>query len=71
LNIGYVYLALAHARMGDQAQARKAAAEALRLNPNLRLDIKGDTPWPGKEAAYRKYINMQYLPAWRLAGLPE
>ena len=67
----YVFLALACARKGDQAQARKAAAEALRLNPNLRMDIKNRTPWPGKEAAYRKYIETQYLPAWRLAGLPE
>lgn len=51
--------------------AGKAAAEAVRLNPNLRLDIKDDIPWPGKEAAYRKYIETQYLPAWRFAGLPE
>jgi len=67
----YMLLALAHAREGDQTQARKAAAESLRLNPNIRLDTKDDIPWPGKEAAYRKYIDTQYLPAWRLAGLPE
>ena len=71
LAVFHVRLALTHARKGDQAQARKAAAEALRLNPNFRLDIKDYTPWPGKEAAYRKYIDTQYLPAWRLAGLPE
>ena len=70
LAIFHVRLALAHARKGDQVQARKAAADALRLAPNLRLDIKDDTPWLGKEAAYRKYIETQYLPAWRLAGLP-
>ena len=64
-------MALAYARKGDQTQARKAAAEAVRLNPSLRLDIKDDLPWPGKEAAYRKYIETQYLPAWRFAGLPE
>jgi len=68
---GHTMMALAYARKGDQTQARKAAAEAVRLNPNLKLDIKDDTPWPGKEAAYRKYIDTQYLPAWRLAGLPE
>ena len=64
-------MALAYARKGDQTQARKAAAEAVRLNPNLRLAIKDEITWPGKEAAYRKYIDTQYLPAWRLAGLPE
>jgi len=64
-------LALAYARRGDLVRARKAAAEAVRLFPNLQLDIKNRTPWPGKEAAYRKYIETQYLPAWRLAGLPE
>ena len=64
-------IALAYARKGDQLEARKAAAEAVRLNPDLRLDIKNIAPWPGKEAAYRKYIETQYLPAWRLAGLPE
>ena len=68
---GHVMMALAYARNGDQTQARKAAAEALRINPHIRLDIKDDVPWPGKEAAYRKYIETQYLPAWRLAGLPE
>ena len=64
-------LALAYARLGDQVRASKAAAEALRINAQLRLNIKDDTPWPGKEAAYTKYIETQYLPAWRLAGLPE
>ena len=67
----HVRLALAYARKGDQVQARKAAAEVVRLIPDLKLDIKDDVPWPGKEAAYRKYIETQYLPAWRLAGLPE
>ena len=70
-----VTIALAYARKGDQARARKAAAEALRLNPNLRLDLQPEiinsTAWPGKEAAYRKFIETQYVPAWRLAGLPE
>ena len=67
----YETLALAYARRGDLVRARKAAAEAVRLFPNLQLNIKNSTPWPGKEAAYRKYIETQYLPAWRLAGLPE
>ena len=68
-------IALAYARKGDQARARKAAAEALRLNPNLRLDLRPEiinsNAWPGKEAAYRKFIETKLAPAWRLAGLPE
>ena len=70
-SFAHIMLALAYARLGDQVRASKAAAEALRINAQLRLNIKDDTPWPGKEAAYTKYIETQYLPAWRLAGLPE
>ena len=69
--INHLYLALGYARKGDQVQARRAAADAVRINPNLKLSIKNETPWPGKEAAYLKYVETQYLPAWRLAGLPE
>ena len=68
---GRIALALAYASKGDQARARKAAAEVVRLNPQLRLNIKNNIPWPGKEAAYQKYVETQYRPAWRLAGLPE
>lgn len=67
----HLALALAYASKGDQVRARKAAAEAVRLNPTLKLDLKDDIPWPGKEAAYRKFIDTQLVPAWRLAGLPE
>ena len=67
----YQVLALAYGLKGDAVMARKAAAEAVRLNPRLRLNLVDDIPWPGKEAAYSKYIETRYRPAWRLAGLPE
>lgn len=70
-HVFHTALALAYARKGDEVQARKAAAEAVRLNPQLRLNFDDLPPWPGKEAAHKKYIDTQYLPAWRVAGLPE
>ena len=70
-SFSYTCLALAYAGKGDESQARKAAAEVLRLNPNFQMGIKSLPPWPGKEEAFRKYIDTQLLPALRLAGLPE
>ena len=67
----YQALALAYELKGDKVVARKVAAEAVRLNPRLWLNLVDNLPWPGKEAEYRKYIETRYLPAWRLAGLPE
>ena len=67
----YQALALAYGLKGDKVMARKVAAEAVRLNPRLRLNLVDDLPWPGKESEYREYIETRYLPAWRLAGLPE
>ena len=64
-------LALAYALKGDRVQAAKVAAECVRLDPTVRLDVNKTLPWPGKEEQYRKYIETKYLPAWRLAGLPE
>ena len=71
--IAYATMAQAHARKGDIALAKKAAAEAMRLDPNLRLANSNSNrgPWPGKEAAYAKFMETQYIPAWRAAGLPE
>ena len=72
-SFGYLVMALAYARKGDTNLARKAAAEAARLDPELRLTNQGgfSTPWPGKEAAYAKFMDTQFIPAWRAAGLPE
>jgi TolB-like protein/tetratricopeptide (TPR) repeat protein len=69
---GHFMKALAYARKGQTEQAKKAAAEAVRIQPGLRLANQNSfpTPWPGKEAAYRKFMDTQFIPAWRLAGLP-
>ena len=73
LPTAYATMAQAYARKGDIAQAKKAAAEAMRLDPNLRLgnNIIYGGPWPGKEAVYAKFMETQFIPAWRAAGLPE
>ena len=68
--------AIAYARKGgkdDLAQAKKYAAEAMRLDPDLRSTnpYMYPKPWPGKEAEFRKFMDTQFLPAWRAAGLPE
>jgi tetratricopeptide (TPR) repeat protein len=70
---GHLSTALAHARKGQTELAKKAAAEALRLEPGLRManQISFPKPWPGKEAAFRKFMDTQFIPAWRLAVLPE
>ena len=63
-------LALGYALKGDAAQAQTAAAQALRLNPKLRLNLQDDLPWPGKEKAYQEFVEKRLLPAARLAGIP-
>jgi TolB-like protein len=70
---GPVVKALAYARKGDTAQAKKLVAEGMRLDPNLRLanQIMYRTPWPGKEAEYKKFMETKFIPAWQAAGLPE
>ena len=72
-SVGHVMMAIICARKGDTAKAKKAAVEALRLEPEMRMatSIVFPRPWPGKEAAYRKFMDTQFIPAWRLAGLPE
>lgn len=65
--------AVSHARKGEIEQARKAAAEVVRINPELRLANHPTfaKPWPGKEAEFKKFMDTQFVPAWRAAGLPE
>jgi tetratricopeptide (TPR) repeat protein len=64
-------LAMAWALKGDEARARAAAREALRLEPGFRLQWAETTPWPGKEDDWRVYLETRVRPAARLAGLPE
>ena len=64
-------LAMAHALGGDAPRARQAAAETLRLEPKFRLRWAEQLPWPGREDAWRSYLETRVRPAARLAGLPE
>jgi adenylate cyclase len=72
INPGLVYayanLAMAYALKGENAQARAAGAEMLRLDPNIKLSGFID-PWP--TAAYKSLYENKIVPAWRKAGLPE
>ena len=71
----HVTLALALARKGSIEQAKRAAAEAVRLDPTLALKTalprSYPRPWPGKEIEFKKFVDTQFIPAWRAAGLPE
>ncbi len=62
------YLAMAYAVKGENAQARAAAAETLRLDPSFRVSAFLD-PW--SPAAYKSLYENKVVPAWRKAGLPE
>lgn len=62
-------LALAYALKGDERNARLATAELHRRHPGYQPPEPG-MPWPGREAAYRDYMENRVKPAARLAGLP-
>ena len=67
----HAQLATALAMRGDVPGARKAAATAVRINPKFDFRIDEDRPWPGRETAYRDYVETRLRPAVRLAGLPD
>jgi TolB-like protein/tetratricopeptide (TPR) repeat protein len=65
----YAYMAMAYALKGENAQARAAAAEVRRLDPEIRPTfIK---PFSSSPAAYKEFYENKFVPAWRKAGLPE
>ena len=64
-------LAVALAMRGDVQDARKAASTALRINPKFDFGVDVDRPWPGRQAAYRDFIETRLCPAVLLAGLPD
>lgn len=72
---GPVLRALSYARKGNLVEAKRFAADAVRADPQLRLSTQGfvpiSRPWPGKEAEFKKFMDTQFIPAWRAAGLPE
>lgn len=64
-------LALGYAMKGDQQSARAAATELLKQRPTFRVPLPADgTPWPGREGAYRDYVENKFKPAALSAGLP-
>lgn len=68
----YAYLAMAYALKGEDAQARAAAAEARRLDPNTRLStFNNPVSVSSSPAAYKEFFENKLVPAWRKAGLPE
>jgi len=65
----YAYMAMAHALKGENTQARAAAAEVRRLDPDLRPTFI--RPFSSSPAAYKEFYENKFVPAWRKAGLPE
>ena len=63
----YASLAVAYTLKGDEAKARMAAADLRRVEPNYKLE----SPEPSSPAAFRKWFETKFLPAWRKAELPE
>ena len=63
-------LAVALAMQGRVEEARAASATAVRLEPRVSYTVD-DSPWPGREAEYRAYVETRLRPAVRVAGLPE
>jgi TolB-like protein/cytochrome c-type biogenesis protein CcmH/NrfG len=67
----YALLAMAYARLGDQARSRSSVAELLRRDPRYQLssfEIRKVDAFP---PVYATYWAKRLMPAWRLAGLPE
>ncbi|TSA00441.1 MAG: hypothetical protein D4R84_00550 [Rhodocyclaceae bacterium] len=66
----YAMLAMAHALKGDDAKARAAVADLRRVNPNFKFS-EFKRPQSSSPAEYKEWFEKKYLPAARLAGLPE
>jgi TolB-like protein/cytochrome c-type biogenesis protein CcmH/NrfG len=65
----YAFLAMAYANRGDDANARAAAVEVRRLDPNTKLStFEGQR---ASSAVYKEWFESKLVPAWRKAGLPE
>src|SRR5262249_1898230 len=48
----YIHLAVTYSELGQEEEARAAAAEVLRINPNFSLEL-GQQSWPYKDSAQR------------------
>jgi tetratricopeptide (TPR) repeat protein len=67
LPFGHLWLALAHAQLGEHAKARTAAAEVMRTNPKFRISGAARTLVSFKHAK----DDALFFGALRKAGLPE
>ena len=68
-SFAYQWLALAYARKGELEQARAAAAEVRRLNPDRKLST--EKGYDNTPAEFNRWFDQVVIPAWQLAGLPQ
>lgn len=67
LYFDYMYLALSHAQLGQQSEAQKAAADLLKIRPELSAELY----LAEAEFAPAAQTNRQlFLDGWKKAGLP-
>src|SRR6266567_2849591 len=64
----YALLAMAYSEQGDESRARDATAEVRRRFPDLKAPTTSG--WECVFEGWCQYLQTQYLPAWRKAGLP-
>jgi adenylate cyclase len=67
----YSDLALAYTFNGEDAKAREAVANLLRLDPEMKISTHYDKPRKGDSDLYREFWEKKEVPAWRKVGLPE
>lgn len=65
-----VFMAMAHARKGEDVKARKAVAKLAKANPKFKL-TNFRKPQSSRPAAHNDAYDGIILPAGRKAGLPE
>lgn len=70
----YAFLSLALALQGDMEKSREARDAMIRLAPSMTIaNLPGNigAPKQSHPAIYREFWEKKFVPAWRLAGLPE
>ena len=68
LDDGYTLLAMAYAEEGDVPRASAAATEARRRFPDLKPRTLSARECVSE--GWCQFLQTEYLPAWRKAGLP-
>jgi adenylate cyclase len=63
-------MAMSYALKGDAAKSRAMAAEVRRIAPNFKLSDLS-RPTSSFPEASKEYWDRKFVPAWKLAGLPE